>query len=55
MIANAGKSMAAGEIAYPEYLKLIESALDIRDSFIDIQEQYFNTLSAIQLIRGKNE
>jgi len=55
MIANAGKSMVAGEIAYPEYLKLIESALEIRDSYIDIQEQYFNTLSAIQLIRGKNE
>ncbi|MEI7490809.1 MAG: CusA/CzcA family heavy metal efflux RND transporter [Bacteroidota bacterium] len=55
MIANAGKSMAAGEIAYPEYLKLIETALEIRCSYIDIQKQYFNTVSAIQLIRGKNE
>ncbi|MCX6287135.1 MAG: CusA/CzcA family heavy metal efflux RND transporter [Bacteroidetes bacterium] len=55
MIANAGKSMAAGEIAYPEYLKLIESALEIRCSYIDIQKQYYNTISAIQLIQGKNE
>ncbi|MCX6284951.1 MAG: CusA/CzcA family heavy metal efflux RND transporter [Bacteroidetes bacterium] len=55
MIVNAGKSMAAGEIAYPEYLKLIETALEIRCSYIDIQKQYFNTVSAIQLIRGKNE
>jgi len=55
MIVNAGKSMATGEINYPEYLKLIESALEIRCSFIDIQKQYFNTVSAIQLTGGKNE
>ncbi len=55
MIANAGKSMNAGEIGYPEYLKLIESALEIQGSYIDIQRKYFNTLSAIQLMQGKNE
>ncbi|MCX6280571.1 MAG: CusA/CzcA family heavy metal efflux RND transporter [Bacteroidetes bacterium] len=55
MIADAGKSMAAGEIAYPEYLKLVETALEIRCAYIDIQKQYFNTVSAIQLIRGTNE
>ena len=55
MITNAGKSMAAGEIAYPEYLKLIDSALEIRCSFIDIQKQYYTTISEILLIQGKNE
>jgi len=55
MLANAGKSLVAGEISYTEYLKLIESALEIRSSFINIQKQYYNTISAIQLIQGKNE
>ena len=55
MITNAGKSMNAGEIAYPEYLKLIESALEIQHNYINIQRKYFNTLSAIQLMQGKNE
>ena len=55
MTANAGKSMAAGEIAYTEYLKLIDSAIEIQHNYIDIQRKYFNTLSAIQLMQGKNE
>ena len=55
MIANAGKSMAAGEIAYPEYLKLIDTALEIQCSYIDIQKQYYHTITGIQLIQGKNE
>jgi len=55
MITSAGKSMAAGEIAYPEYLKLIETALDIQCSYIDIQKQYYHTITGIQLIQGKTE
>jgi len=55
MVLNAGKSIASGEISYIEYLKLIESALQIEGEFIEVQKNYFNTLSTIQLLNGKPE
>ena len=55
MIIDAGRSISAGEIGYPEYLKLIDTALEIQCNYIDIQKQYYQTLSAILLIQGKNQ